>query len=94
MSPSPNALWLVAGHLESSNPVEQLHELRDALGHGKLGTAGLVEFPQFKVSPRRIVIRIDVNVSSQRAAPRSRFSRVYTPCCKLLSCRAEPRRRE
>lgn len=48
MSPSPNALWLVAGHLESSNPVEQLHELRDALGHGKLGTAGLVEFPQFK----------------------------------------------
>lgn len=50
MSPSPNALWLVAGHLESSNPVEQLHELRDALGHGKLGTAGLVEFPQFKVS--------------------------------------------
>jgi hypothetical protein len=32
MSPSPNALWLVAGHLESSNPVEQLHELRDALG--------------------------------------------------------------
>ena len=64
MSPSPNALWLVAGHLESSNPVEQLHELRDALGHGKLGTAGLVEFPQFKVSPtsrRRIVIHLDVN---------------------------------
>ncbi|GAA5991228.1 hypothetical protein JCM10908_006594 [Rhodotorula pacifica] len=48
MSPSPNALWLVAGHLESANPVEQLHDLRDALGHGKLGTAGLVEFPQFK----------------------------------------------
>ena len=63
MSPSPNALWLVAGHLESSNPVEQLHELRDALGHGKLGTAGLVEFPQFKVSPDLFVIHIDVNVS-------------------------------
>ncbi|GAA5880336.1 hypothetical protein JCM3774_006732 [Rhodotorula dairenensis] len=48
MSPSPTALWLVAGHLESTNPVEQLHDLRDALGHGKLGTAGLVAFPQFK----------------------------------------------
>lgn len=49
MSPTPSSLWLVAGHLESANPVEQLHDLRDALGHGKLGTAALVEFPQFKV---------------------------------------------
>ncbi|POY73331.1 hypothetical protein BMF94_3666 [Rhodotorula taiwanensis] len=48
MSPTPSSLWLVAGHLESANPVEQLHDLRDALGHGKLGTAALVEFPQFK----------------------------------------------
>ncbi|GAA6018241.1 hypothetical protein JCM8202_000235 [Rhodotorula sphaerocarpa] len=48
MSPSPNALWLVAGHLESANPVEQLHDLREALGHGKLGTAALIDFPEFK----------------------------------------------
>lgn len=51
MAPSPTSLWLVSGPLESANPLEQLDELRQALGNGKLGSASLVEFPDFKVSP-------------------------------------------
>ncbi|CEQ43107.1 SPOSA6832_05006 [Sporobolomyces salmonicolor] len=47
----PDSLWLVTAPAETSNPVEQLNDLRQVLAHGKLGHASLVEFPKFKQDP-------------------------------------------
>lgn len=47
--PNPQSLWLVAARADSA-PEEQLQDLQQVLGNGKLGTAALIEFPEFKVS--------------------------------------------
>lgn len=47
----PSSLLVVTAPLDSNNPTDQLDDLRTALGSGKLGTAHLVHFPQFKVRP-------------------------------------------
>ncbi|GJN90369.1 hypothetical protein Rhopal_003380-T1 [Rhodotorula paludigena] len=44
----PSSLLVVTAPLDSNNPTDQLDDLRTALGSGKLGTAHLVHFPQFK----------------------------------------------
>jgi len=49
-----SSLLLVSGPADS-DPHEQLQDLRQALGNGKLGHASLVEFPQFKVSLKRFL---------------------------------------
>ncbi|GAA6060648.1 hypothetical protein JCM10212_001204, partial [Sporobolomyces blumeae] len=43
-----HSLWLVTAPSDSSNPLEQLHDLRHAMGDGKLGQASLVQLPEFK----------------------------------------------
>lgn len=46
---SPSSLLLVTAKLDSANPHDQLEDLNQALGNGKLGRTALIEFPQFKV---------------------------------------------
>lgn len=46
--PSSHSLWLVTAPADSS-PEEQLGDLEEVLGHGKLGNAVGVVFPEFKV---------------------------------------------
>ncbi|KAK4050281.1 Vacuolar ATP synthase subunit C [Microbotryomycetes sp. JL201] len=45
--PNAHALWLVTAKADSS-PEEQLEDLQQALGHGKLGHAVNVRFPDFR----------------------------------------------
>ncbi|GAA5990352.1 hypothetical protein JCM11641_006259 [Rhodosporidiobolus odoratus] len=46
--PSSNSLWLVTAPASTDAPQDQLDDLTQALGNGKLAQAALVEFPDFK----------------------------------------------
>ncbi|GAA5904123.1 hypothetical protein JCM6882_003951 [Rhodosporidiobolus microsporus] len=63
--PSPNSLWLVTAPLESNAPQEQLEDLRQVLGNGKLGSASLVEFPDFKTGTLSSLLTLSETLAKQ-----------------------------
>ncbi|GAA5961947.1 hypothetical protein JCM21900_001158 [Sporobolomyces salmonicolor] len=61
----PDSLWLVTAPAETSNPVEQLNDLRQVLAHGKLGHASLVEFPKFKTGTLSSLLTLSESLAKQ-----------------------------
>ncbi|GAA5889694.1 hypothetical protein JCM5296_002434 [Sporobolomyces johnsonii] len=61
----PDSLWLVTAPAETSNPLDQLHDLRQVLANGKLGHASLVEFPKFKTGTLSSLLTLSESLAKQ-----------------------------
>ncbi|SGZ26235.1 BQ5605_C024g09865 [Microbotryum silenes-dioicae] len=48
--PSPTSYWLTTTRADNSSSADQLEDLQRVLGHGKLGRAAYIDFPQFKLA--------------------------------------------
>ncbi|GAA5832442.1 hypothetical protein JCM11251_006455 [Rhodosporidiobolus azoricus] len=83
--PSPNSLWLVTAPQESNVTQDQLEDLRTVLGNGKLGSASLVEFPDFKTGTLSSLLTLSESLAKQDPAVTSALQKTVESIRSLTS---------
>ncbi|SCV70482.1 BQ2448_1876 [Microbotryum intermedium] len=66
--PSPTSYWLVTTQADSSSSADQLEDLQAVLGHGKLGRAAYIDFPQFKTGTLSSLLTLSEQLTKQDPA--------------------------
>ncbi|GAA6049074.1 hypothetical protein JCM3770_003874 [Rhodotorula araucariae] len=87
---SSSSLLLVTAKLESSNPQEQLDDLRHALGNGKLAHASLVEFPQFKTGTLSSLLTLSETLAKQDPQVTAALQKTVDTIRSLTSANSAP----
>ncbi|BGP17803.1 hypothetical protein JCM10213_001696 [Rhodosporidiobolus nylandii] len=88
--PSPNSLWLVTAPAESNSPQDQLDDLNQALGHGKLGAASAIEFPQFKTGTLSSLLTLSDQLAKQDPTLTAALQKTVDTIRSLTSPTAAP----
>ncbi|GAA5900482.1 hypothetical protein JCM8208_000512, partial [Rhodotorula glutinis] len=87
---SPSSLLLVTAKLDSANPHDQLDDLNQALGNGKLGRTALIEFPQFKTGTLSSLLTLSETLAKQDPAVTSAVQKTVDTIRNLTSANAAP----